>query len=80
MWVLLNQSNAIAVFDARTRVHVATIATTSAPLGLAVEPNGERVFVSLQRQDRVVAYDAGTRAIRTHFETGLEPDGLARVC
>ena len=36
--------------------------------------------MNLQRQDRVVAYDAGTRTIRTHFETGLEPDGLARVC
>ena len=79
MWVLLNQSNAIAVFDARTRAHVATIATTSAPLGLAVEPNGERVFVSLPREDRVAVYDAKTRAISTHFETGLEPDGLAWV-
>jgi DNA-binding beta-propeller fold protein YncE len=49
------------------------------PIGLAVHPDGSRVFVALAGADRVAIIDTDEWQVTGHWETGREPDGLAII-
>ena len=47
------------------------------PMGLALAPDGRRLFVSLGRAKSVAVLDAGTRAVvRTIEDVGMRPWGI----
>ncbi|HAQ34316.1 MAG TPA: hypothetical protein DCQ53_02995, partial [Alphaproteobacteria bacterium] len=47
------------------------------PVGLLMEPNGERVFVANTQDDFVTVIDRESREVTGRIETGDEPDGMA---
>jgi YVTN family beta-propeller protein len=56
---------------------VATIAVGPQPNGVAVTPNGERIYVSNFQADTVSVIDAAARAVVDTITVGEEPVGIA---
>ncbi len=76
--VTLRGARAIAVLDVRdgALVEVDRVATGAEPLGIAVSPDGSRVYVALQGQDEVHELDADLGLLRTFLVPG-RPSWLA---
>jgi DNA-binding beta-propeller fold protein YncE len=49
----------------------------AAPQGIAITPDGRRVFQSLSAQGRVAIVDVASRAVLGHVAAGETPDGVA---
>ena len=58
---------------------IETIELGSAPLGLLMAPDGERVFVTLPRRNEVRIIEVATRTPIGTLLPGIEPDGLGWV-
>jgi DNA-binding beta-propeller fold protein YncE len=81
-------SDAVTVFDQRTRRAVAVLATGRDPRGMAIDPLQARLYVALGGEDQVAAYDlvTGAELARARLqpgdrptEIGLTPDGKLLV-
>jgi YVTN family beta-propeller protein len=70
-------SNDVSVIDATTNGVVATIPVAQQPNGIAVTPDGQRVYVSSFLTDSVAVIDAATRAVVGSIPVGVEPVGVA---
>ena len=73
------QSDAVTVFDARTRLLLATIPVGAAPVGIQMTPDGKRAYVANTNADLVTVFDVPARKVLATFTTGNEPDGMAPV-
>lgn len=85
-------SGELAFLDARTRRETGRVAFetlspaspappgwkagTPVPVGILVEPSGERAFVALAAAQRVAVVDLAKRTVVATFTTGNGPDGL----
>lgn len=85
-------SGELAFLDARTRRETARLAFetltpappappgwkagTPVPVGILVEPSGQRAFVALAGAQRVAVVDLAKRTVVATFTTGNGPDGL----
>jgi len=67
------------VIDAHARkvLKTLTMPTGSKPMGVAVSPDGSRVYVSTGRGGTVQAIDTGTNEIVGAVEVGKRPWGIA---
>lgn len=63
--------------DAGSRPFATIAPGSSLPIGLAVSPGGQHVYVASTMGDRVVQLDARTLEVVRTIEVGGEPDGLA---
>ena len=84
-------ANQVRVFDVATREVVADVlvadpdatyrpsllGTTALPIGLAIEPNGQRAFVAISGGDQVAVIDMESWAVTDRWAIGREPDALA---
>ena len=76
------EENSVAVFDAAARKEIRRIRPSGSfpfrnPIGLVIEPEGQRAFFSDTRGDRVLVIDLATLTIVDGIPVGKEPDGLA---
>lgn len=82
------QAGEVAVFDVRERREVARVALLApgegaagaqgpVPVGLLVEPAGERAFVAAAGADAVFVLDLRSLAFVARIPTGAQPDGMA---
>jgi YVTN family beta-propeller protein len=51
--------------------------TSSVPIGVVVEPGGERAYVAHSNADRISVLDLATWRVTGSFTAGKEPDGMA---
>jgi YVTN family beta-propeller protein len=51
--------------------------TGSVPVGIVVDPSGERAFVAHTNADAVAAFDLATGELAATLKAGREPDGMA---
>lgn len=78
-------AGAMQVFDARARMHVATIALDAgsaggqgaAPVGILIDPAGTRAWVSLTARDAIAELDLAGWKVTRYIDVGRNPDGLA---
>jgi YVTN family beta-propeller protein len=76
-WVSCARSNAVAVFDARTRRRLGTIEVGAVPVGIQMSPDGTLAFVASTNDNLVTVIGVGARKVLGTFTTGNEPDGMA---
>jgi DNA-binding beta-propeller fold protein YncE len=71
-------SDAITVFDQRTRQAVGVLATGRDPRGMAIDPLQARLYVALGGEDQVAAYDlvSGAELGRVRLQPGDRPSEL----
>jgi len=83
----------LSVFDAASRVHVATVALApegapvhdtllgrgAMPIGIAVDPDAPRAYVAISGANRIAVVDTATWQVTGYWETGREPDALGIV-
>ncbi|MDH7500662.1 MAG: hypothetical protein QHH30_09815 [candidate division NC10 bacterium] len=72
----------IAIFDVAKRREIKRLQPTGSsalrhPIGLLIEPNGRRAFLSNSGADEVVVIDLEGLSIMNRIPAGKEPDGLA---
>ncbi|ARE39092.1 hypothetical protein RGUI_0951 [Rhodovulum sp. P5] len=67
----------IWLLDAETLTQTGTLATGSAPAGLAVSPDGRWLASADRDADQVSVFDLGTGALRHRVDVGTRPFGLA---
>lgn len=83
----------LAVFDARTRERVATVALATddaeyqetllgrdaLPIGVIADPARPRAYVAISGADRIAVVDTQAWKVVGHWRTGREPDALGIV-
>ena len=83
----------LAVFDARTKLRLATIALAddrveyketllgraALPIGVVVDPAEPRAYAAISGGDRIAVIDTGSWKVVGHWATGREPDALGIV-
>jgi DNA-binding beta-propeller fold protein YncE len=83
----------LAVFDARTKLRVATVELaesgvpynqsmlggTAMPIGAVFDPARQRVYVAISGGDRIAVIDTREWRVVDHWATGREPDALGLV-
>ena len=83
----------LAVFDARTKLRVATIelaepgvsynqsmlGVTAMPIGAVVDPVRQRAYVAISGGDRIAVIDTREWKVIDHWAAGREPDALGLV-
>ena len=83
----------VAVFDARTKLRVATIelaqpgvsynpsmlGDTAMPIGTVVDPARQRAYVAISGGDRIAVIDTREWKVIDHWTGGREPDALGLV-
>lgn len=83
----------LAVFDARTRKRVATVALApedaeyketmlgkdALPIGVIADPARPRVYVAISGADRIAVVDTATWKVIEYWKTGTQPDALGIV-
>ncbi|MCD9027647.1 gluconolaconase [Luteimonas sp. BDR2-5] len=83
----------LSVFDAATRVAVATVDLAppdaelhetmlgrgALPIGVIADPVRPRVYVAVSGADRIAVVDTGDWTVRDYWPTGREPDALGLV-
>lgn len=76
-----SEANGAVVFDKRERLVTGAFPTGRAPSGVAIEPNGNRAFIALRREDAIEVVDvtSGTSLQRVQLRGGDGPRDLALV-
>ncbi|MEJ1096471.1 MULTISPECIES: beta-propeller fold lactonase family protein [unclassified Pseudoxanthomonas] len=87
------RSAALEVFDARTKLSLATVALSredteyqdtmlgkaALPIGVIVDPDTPRAYVAISGGDRIAVIDTERWQVIDYWVTGREPDALAIV-
>lgn len=76
-YIANRDDDTVSVIDTATDTVVSTIAVGDYPQGLAVTPDGARVFVANQTAGTVSVIDTVTRAVIATIPTGLAPTSVA---
>ena len=76
-YIANRDDDTVSVIDTVTDKVVSTIAVGDYPHGLAVTPNGERIFVANRSAGTVSVIDAATRSVIATIATGLVPISIA---
>jgi YVTN family beta-propeller protein len=79
-FVSAENGGTVVLVDADADSVVSTIAVgdrTTKPTGLALSPDGQRLYVANGRSNEVVVIDVATRAARGAVRTGERPWGIA---
>ena len=71
------RSGDLVVYDAATWKEVKRVPVGQVPVGLTLDGEGKRVFVSTLVDDRVAVVDLERLAVTGRFEPGKTPDGIA---
>jgi YVTN family beta-propeller protein len=69
----------LVVVDTRTRMVNRRVRLGSMPEGILIAPAGDRIYVAVTGENRVVALDAKTLNVVQSITTGRGPDGMAWV-
>ena len=77
VWVTNSGSGETAVFDARARQLVGSIATSKDPSGVAISPDGRRAYITNSAANLLTFVDVATRKILDTLQIGTDPDGIA---
>src|SRR6516164_2338841 len=73
-----NFSSKVTVIDTTTNKVVTTVDVGSAPVGVAVKPDGSKIYVGNQgRHSTVSVIDTATESVSATIDVGLEPTGVA---
>jgi len=67
----------LVIVDAGTRAIVKRLRVGMTPEGILVPPEGDRVYVALTGENRVIAVDVKTLEVVQTIATGRGPDGMA---
>ena len=67
----------LVVVDAKTRAIAKRLRVGQMPEGILVAPEGDRVYVAVTGEDRVIAVDLKTLSVVQTIATGSGPDGMA---
>jgi uncharacterized repeat protein (TIGR01451 family) len=70
-------SNSVSVFDTQTLALVTDVAVGDSPDGLAVAPNGKRVYVANRNSDSVSVLDTGSNTVIATVNVGSFPVEVA---
>jgi YVTN family beta-propeller protein len=75
------EENSVAIFDVSSRKEIRRIRAGGSlpfqnPIGLVIEPEGQRAFFSDTRGDRVLVIDLVALTLVDEIPVGKEPDGL----
>lgn len=70
-------SNTVSVIDIATDIVVKDIAVGAAPVGVAVAPGGERIFVTNGKGSSVSVIDGKTQTVIATIPVGSNPRGVA---
>jgi YVTN family beta-propeller protein len=76
LWVA-DESAGVRVFDLASGVELDTIPGTSAAFGLAISPDGARVYATQPIQNNAMIIDRASRAVLTTMLTGSRPERVA---
>ena len=67
----------VLVADPEAKYRPSLLGTTALPIGLAIEPNGQRAFVAISGGDQVAVIDTASWTVVDRWASGREPDALA---
>src|SRR5512146_1624335 len=70
-------SNTVTVVSAATLQPLATIQVGKRPRGIALSPDGQRVYVALGLEDAVAVIDVASRAVVDKLPAGPDPEQVA---
>jgi DNA-binding beta-propeller fold protein YncE len=73
------RANLVRVYDVPERREIAQIHTGAVPIGILIEPNGQRAFVANTAGDTVSVLSMDTYRVLMQLRTGRTPDGMAFV-
>jgi DNA-binding beta-propeller fold protein YncE len=78
------QASVLRVFDAASLRETAAVvipgrdgAANAGPVGVALSPDGERAYVSLQERSQVAVVDLSRGQVTGYWDVGAGPDGIA---
>ncbi|MFN0085041.1 MAG: YncE family protein [Blastocatellia bacterium] len=69
----------LTIIDARSRKAIRHLPVGDAPTNILINPDGSEAFVSLAGNNRIAAVDLETCNIKSTFDAGAGPDGLAWI-
>src|SRR5262245_54268443 len=70
-------SNDVSVIDTSNDTVLATVPVGSAPFGVAVKPDGTRVYVTTDSDNTVSVIDTSNNTVVATVGVGLQPTGVA---
>ena len=77
LYVLCTGSHSFAIINTTTNAVIRTISVGNNPIGIAVSPDGSRIYVTDQ-QASVFVIDAATGILIANIITGSTPTGVYR--
>jgi YVTN family beta-propeller protein len=63
--------------DTATNTVISTIPVDSIPFGVAITPDGNRIYVTIDTSDTVTVIDTATSAVVANIPVALNPLGIA---
>ena len=76
MW-RISDSNTVSVIDTATNNVTATVTVGSSPIGVAVTPDGTKVYVTNYDSNTVSVIDTATNNVTATVPVGTSPRGVA---
>ena len=76
MWQT-STNNTISVIDTATNTVIATVNVGTDPSGVAVTPDGKKVYVANQDSNNVSVIDTATNTVTASIPVGNGPSGVA---
>ena len=73
------ETGEVVVVDAKARTVIRRVRVGTSPEGILIPPQGDRVYVAVTGDNRIVVLDLATSAIVQTIATGRGPDGMAWV-
>ncbi len=77
LWVAVEDTGVIAIFDVNTHDKLGEIAAGEKPHGIAFEPNGDRAFVTDEDAGKLLVIDVASRDVISEVTLGGKPNGIA---
>ncbi len=76
-YITNERDSTVSVLDTATNTVTATVPVGTGPIGVAVSPDGARVYVTLQGSNAVSVISAATNTVTATMPVGLGPIGVA---
>ena len=70
------KSGSLQFFDASTLEEIFKIVVGGFPIGLLIDPSGQKAYVALSSDSKVLEIDLQNFKITGEIQTGHEPDGM----